>query len=129
MKAELKQYRVQPEAIWDEALLRGGGYDVSEYVVDENWVLVPLWGKNGWNLGKWPYVMIFFRTEGDYFEVAEYIEGDITVYSCPSKEIRYQITNELAFSHWKFQEEEWVDGYDSVDQLPDDLKGPYRRSI
>jgi len=48
------------------------------------------------------------------------------MWSCPTKEIRQQVTDELAFFHWKFSNKEWVWDYTSVDELPDELKGPYR---
>ena len=57
----------------------------------------------------------------------EYVEGDVTMWSCPTKELRQHITDELAFFHWKHQHEEWVEGYDSVEQLPEDLRGSYGR--
>ncbi len=80
----------------------------------------------GYNLGSWPLVMVFFRERKGRFEVVEYVEGDASMWSCPTEEIRQQVTDELAFFHWKHQGEEYVEDYDSVDQLPDDLKGPYR---
>jgi len=32
----------------------------------------------------------------------------------------------MAFWHWKNDGEEWVKGYETVDQLPEELRGPYR---
>ncbi len=60
------------------------------------------------------------------YQVIEYVEGDVTMWSCPTELIREAITTELAFFHWKHQSKEWVELYDSVDQLPDDLKCPYQ---
>lgn len=90
------------------------------------WRAIGDWGKPGYNLGSWPLVIIYFREREGRFEVAEYVEGDVAVWSCPTEELRQAVTDELAFFHWKHRGVEWVQGYESVDQLPEDLRGPYR---
>ena len=127
MKAELEQYQVEPKAFWAAAQMMGmDGYDTMEVAEARKWHAVPVWGSRGWDLGSWPLVVIYHRDEPNKYSVAEYCEGDITVYDCPTKELREAITNEIAFFHWHFQEESWVKGYNCVDELPDELKGPYR---
>jgi len=49
----------------------------------------------------------------------------VTTYKCPTLEVRNQITDTLAFFHWKAREESWVEGYESVDALPPELRGPF----
>src|SRR5207248_4481483 len=90
------------------------------------WSDISAWGEKGWDAGSSPLVVIYHRDQPDQYSVCEYVEGDVTVYTCPTKELRNQITDEICFFHWKFRDESWVKGYDSVDELPDELKGPYR---
>ncbi|SRR5258708_30207809 len=127
MKDELNQYLKEPGAFWKSLPMRGvDGYDTIELADQRGWKAIPHWGKDGYNLGSWPLVIIFFRDRKEYFDVIEYVEGDVTMWSCPTKELRQEITDGLAFFHWKHQDEHWVKDYTSVDQLPDDLRGPYR---
>ncbi len=127
MRAELKQYRVEPEPMWQRLLVRGGdGYDAMEFAEQRGWLALAAWGKDGYDLGSWPLVIVFFRNREELFDVIEYVEGDVTQYACPTQNIRDAITDELAFFHWKYQGESWVDDYDSVEQLPAELRGPYR---
>ena len=127
MNEELKQYQVNPEPFWQSLPIRGvDGYSAIALAEKREWHALAAWGKDGWVLGSWPYVIIFFRNREGYFDVVEYVEGDVTMWACPTEEIREAITNELAFFHWKHQEEEWVRDFTSADELPDEYKGPYR---
>ncbi len=127
MKDELNQYKAEPGRFWEALPMLGGdGYDDMDMAQKFDWQPIGGWGQDGYNLGSWPLVIIFFREREGRFEVVEYVEGDVTMWSCPTEEIRQQVTDELAFFHWKFRDEEWVKDYTSVDELPDELKGPYR---
>src|SRR5947199_3624778 len=132
MNEKLNQYKGDPGNFWKGLLMLGGdGYDDMELAKKHGWHAIPAWGKEGWNLGSWPLVIGFYRNlkkeDAMLYQVIEYVEGDVTMWSCPTKELRQQVTDELAFFHWKHTKEEWVEGYDSVDQLPDALRGPYGR--
>jgi hypothetical protein len=127
MNETLKQYEQTPDVYWANASLYGDGYDVMEAVAARGWKPMPSWGKDGYDLGSWPYVIIYTAKQEWNFCVVEYVEGDITMYACPTKEIREQVINELAFFHWKHSAEEWVSGYEAIDQLPEELRGPYRQ--
>lgn len=129
MKPELEQYKVESENFWEVMQAIGiTGYDAIEFAHDKRgWQAMPNWGRDGYDLGQWPYIIIFWRNLKDgRRQVAEYCEGDVVVYTCPSDEIRQQVTDELAFWHWKFQDREWVASYETVDDLPAELRGPYR---
>jgi hypothetical protein len=94
------------------------------------WHEVPSWGSRGWDLGSWPLVIVYFRdakVQGTiFYQVAEYVEGDVTVYSCTSPELREQICNEIAFYHWQMQEQDSVRSIETFADLPDEFKGPFR---
>ncbi len=127
MRAELEQYQVEPEPLWQRLLVSGvDGYSAISLAEKREWHAQGSWGRDGWNLGSWPYIIIFFRDREECYEVSEYVEGDVTIYACPTQELRDAITDELAFFHWKHRSEKWVDDYDSVEQLPAELRGPYR---
>lgn len=127
MKEELKQYQVEPDKFWKALPMLGGdGYDDMDSAGKFGFRAIDGWGKDGYTLGSWPLIIIFFREREGKFDVVEYVEGDVNMWSCPTEAIREEITNELAFFHWKFKGREWVKNYDSVEQLPEELKGPYR---
>ncbi len=127
MKAELEHYEVEPDVFWQAAPVLGDGYDVMGQAERKGhgWHVVAGWGRDGYDLGSWPLVMVFFRQRNG-FEVAYYVEGDVVCYVAPTEAVRNTIVDELALFHWKQQGESWVEGYDSVEQLPEELRGPYR---
>lgn len=131
---QFKQYEVESEPFWEELHFAGyDGYDIMEQALAQGWHAIAGWGKEGWNLGNWPYVVVYSRQVGTGYEVALYVEGDMTTYKCPTKELRNQVIDEIAFFYWKrrpAEDTEWIDGYrecESADQLPEHLRGPYRR--
>ncbi len=128
MKDELNQYNVAPGRFWEDLPVLGiDGYSAMELAQKLGWRAIGDWGQAGYNLGSWPLVMVFFREREGTFEVAEYVEGDVAIWSCPTEAIREAVTNELAFFHWKHASNgPDVGTYQSVDALPDALKGPYR---
>lgn len=126
---DMKQYEIKPDPFWQIQQMQGAdGYDTMEAANARGWHEIADWGSEGWNLGEWPYLIIFFKKTPDGYQLAEYCEGDITVYKCPTKEIREAITDEIAFDNWKRQGESWVKGIESAEQAPDNLRGPYSRA-
>src|SRR5437763_17067433 len=107
MKPELEQYRMEPAPFWNSCLMMGmTGYDVMEFAQRiRKWYPVASWGRDGYDLGSWPLVIVFVRNTPDSYEVIEYVEGDVCMYACPTSEIRQSIIDELAFFHWKHQGE------------------------
>jgi hypothetical protein len=45
------------------------------------WHAVPAWGRDGWDLGSWPYVVvaIYDRPVQKLFALAVYVEGDVSI--------------------------------------------------
>jgi hypothetical protein len=121
-----EQYQVAPEPFWRLAQIRGeDGYDRIEMAQTHGWRAVPCWGLEGWGLGTWPLVVIFHRHSADGFELAYDVEGDVTIYRCPTRELRDTATDCLAFWHWKHDSAEWVDDVDRIDDAPDRLRGRF----
>jgi hypothetical protein len=56
------QYRLQPDSFWAVSQMRGDdGYDRIEAARPHRWHAIPSWGRDGWDLGKWPLVVIYHR--------------------------------------------------------------------
>jgi hypothetical protein len=128
LKNELTQYQVESGNFWQALPMLGvDGYSAITLAEKRGWRVVASWGRDGYDLGSWPLVIVFHRNHDERFEVIEYVEGDVTMYSCPTEEVSNTITDEIAFFHWKHLGESWVANYESVDQLPEELRGPYRR--
>lgn len=118
-------YRVIPEPFWAISQMRGDdGYDRIEAARRFRWTAIPAWGRDGWDLGSWPLVVVFHRQSPGRFELAENVEGDVTVYCYMTRELRDEATDQLAFWHWRHDCEDWVQGIGSLDQAPH-LRGAY----
>lgn len=126
-EAFLHQYRVTPESFWNELHSQGnGGYDIIEAAHQNRWNALPDWGKGQWLLGEWPLVVIFIKKSGNTYFVAHYSEGTTEVYACPTRELRNQIIDEIAFFWWHRNNEEWVAGMERIEEARHIL-GPYHR--
>ena len=98
------------------------GYDRMTFARARGWEAISSWGLDGWDLGNWPYVVVYHRRET---ELAIDVEGDITVQTFPTREERDRKTDETAFFYWKNHGEDWVRGIDSHEQIPPKLRGPF----
>lgn len=75
------------------------GYDDMELAISEGWSAISGWGRDGWDLGDWPYVVISVRnvgvtdivkdnercTSASRYQMRQTVEGDTTVYDFASK--------------------------------------------
>jgi hypothetical protein len=107
------------------------GYGRMERNIAAGWDAISGWGEDGWDLGSWPYVIVYHGTVNGRFGAATDVEGDIDVSWFASRSERDAHTDALAFWYWKQRQEPWVADYmrlDSVDDLPSRLRGPYSRS-
>ncbi len=80
----------------------GDGYDWMEKLDGTGWRPIAGWGRDGWDLGDWPLVIIaaaYDRDNGDYL-AAERVEGDVTVWAFHTKEAVYEAIDRLARTHW-----------------------------
>ena len=98
------------------------GFDRMAFAGRLGWKAIPNWGRDGWDLGSWPLVVVYHRGE---LEVAVDVEGDIDIEEFSTRQERDRKTDETAFFYWKNHGEEWVDGIDSHEQMPPRLRGPF----
>jgi hypothetical protein len=99
------------------------GYDRMERRQPEGWQPISGWGRNGWDLGSWPYVVISHRHTPEGFELLYDVEGDTSIYRYPTREQRDAATDELAFFHW--EGEDWIAGIENAADAPEHLRGPF----
>lgn len=88
--AELTTHRVS--ASGRDYARSSDGYDDMAVANEQGWRAISSWGREGWDLGRWPYVVISTRrtgrpvvgndhAEGRPFQMRQTIEGDTTVYA------------------------------------------------
>lgn len=79
------------------------GYSDMEAEAGRGWRPVGLWGRDGWDLGDWPYVVFYFKTtlgdQGRVYELMQICEGDRTVWSFTSEEDRSAAVDFLFLWH------------------------------
>ena len=60
--------------------LSDDGYGDMEVAERSGWSSIAGWGRDGWDLGDWPYVVISERYRNGKYEMRQTVEGDTTVY-------------------------------------------------
>ena len=123
---------VENEAWMDGLRIKNVGKKGTDVISDfkhHGWQPISYWGRDGWELGNYPYVQVFIKddqVEGvpTDFLVAEYADGNIRLFNCANTEQRVKFLDKLAFSYWQISGTPNVDGM-SMHDLPDSLKGPY----
>jgi hypothetical protein len=119
-------HRVPPEPFWQGVRDGGGdGFDSMDAARARRWEAIPVWGRDGWDLGDWPLVVIYTRHDAGGWYLAENVEGDVTVRSFPDEAQRTAAIDALAFDWWKYAESPHVAGYATVADLPGELRGPF----
>ncbi len=98
------------------------GYDRMGFAGRLGWDAIANWGLNGWDLGSWPYVVVYHRGEAEF---AVDVEGEFDIEEFATREERDRRTDEIAFFYWKNRTEAWVDGIDSHEQMPPYLRGSF----
>lgn len=64
------------------------GYGDMEAEEKRGWHAVSGWGRDGWDLGNWPYVVISTREQHNKYGLMQTVEGDRDVYWFSSEEDR-----------------------------------------
>src|SRR5207248_5523179 len=94
------QYQVEPEGVWAFGKARGlDGYSIASVAEHFGWRAIGSWGCDGWDLGSWPLIVVFHREKNSHFDLALYVEGDVTTYSFPAQELLVRATEDIAFFH------------------------------
>lgn len=57
------------------------GYGDMEVAASDGWHAVSGWGRDGWDLGNWPYVVLSVRNVNGSFQLQSVCEGDHTIYA------------------------------------------------
>lgn len=67
------------------------------------WVPVASWGRDGWDLGSWPYAVVveYRNAEQGVYAVGTYVEGDITVQRFETASEQYEAIDVLAEFYWR----------------------------
>lgn len=111
------------ESFWEPARM-GDGYDRMDAARLQGWASVPSWGRDGWDLGDWPYVVIYHRRQAGEYQLATNVEGDTDVWGYATREERDAATDYLAHYYWRWHKEPWIVGIPEGDEPPH-LCGPY----
>jgi hypothetical protein len=117
------------------------GYSDMEAEEGRGWHALASWGRDGWDLGTWPYVMIYTRTTsgrfephdpGGRWELMSIVEGDRDVYRFVTEADRDAATDYLFL--WYAAGQRWAPlGYEDRAKLDagklavdEKFRGPYR---
>lgn len=109
------------------------GYEDMEVAERQKWSVVANWGRDGWDLGGWPYVAIYTRERAGKYELQQIVEGDHSRYEFDNEDDRTAAMDYLflwyaADKHWApitCDQREMLDsGYPLV--IPDKWRGPCR---
>lgn len=118
------------------------GYSDMEVAAEEGWHAIAGWGRDGWDLGDWPYVVISVRcpvTEdgrGQY-QVRQTVEGDSTIYNFDTNADQSAAIDYLFVWYGIGQDyDEWtaagLTSREALDagtlRVPDEFRGPYSAS-
>ena len=117
-RAELAGFEVsQYGRDYDES---DDGYSDMEAEEGRGWYALANWGTDGWDLGEWPYVMIYVRAAGDAgalfvpgrrYELMQIVEGDRTTWAFETAEERMAAIDYL-FLWYGAGKSEFPLGYD-----------------
>jgi hypothetical protein len=82
------------------------GYSDMEAEEKRGWRALAGWGRDGWDLGDWPYVVMYTRRSGDKFELMQIVEGDRTAYEFATADDRRAALDYLFL--WYAAGESWA---------------------
>lgn len=141
--AELEEHRVGSHG--RDYSRSDDGYDDMDVAAGQGWSAISGWGRDGYDLGEWPYVVISVRDRavtpadvarrGARFEMRQTVEGDTTVYAFRVPEDRAAAIDYLFVWYGIGRDyEEWAvlgvtsrEGLDAGTlRVPVELRGPYR---
>jgi hypothetical protein len=81
------------------------GYDWMDAAATTGWHVMANWGKDGWDCGQWPYVILTLARgkdeKGFFFGVTTYCEGDLTTKFFRSQERQWAYITEWCRWNWE----------------------------
>lgn len=90
------------------------------------WYAVGVWGRGGgWNLGRWPYVIIAHHDSPNRYALAVYVEGDLDAQTFPDRSGRDTATDRIAAYYWRRYGDGPTDLPERDEDLADHHRGPY----
>lgn len=109
------------------------GYEDMEVARTEGWRSRPSWGRDGWDLGAWPYVSIQTREVDGRFQLQQICEGDHDLYEFATEGERDAAIDYLFL--WYAANESWAPLTGAQRELLDRgeldidvrFRGPYRQ--
>jgi hypothetical protein len=104
----------------------GDGWDWMDELGPTPWVPVPLWGRDGWDMGQWLYVIVCICSPGSgakAFGVATYVEGDLDRRGYTTREEWLADVDMTAAHYWRLSDQ--PPHVPPVGPLPVELTGPH----
>ncbi|MGO2328505.1 hypothetical protein [Glutamicibacter arilaitensis] len=102
----------------------GQGYDWIQSLEGSGWYEVPGWGRDGWDLGSWPYIIfaaaVTSDEKGQLFGYCTYVEGDVTARWYRSCEARNLAISKEAFWYWASGQSDGPEALEGMD--PQDFR-------
>lgn len=90
------------------------GYDYIDEL-SNGWYAVGLWGSDGWNLGRWPLMVVAHWDGNGAYAFATRTEGDITIKQFHTREGRDHATDEYFV---------WFNNFHEVEDAPRSMDDP-----
>ncbi|MGP4969000.1 hypothetical protein [Glutamicibacter ardleyensis] len=96
----------------------GEGYDWMANLTGTSWNELSAWGRDGWDLGSWPYVIsAVAQTEdeqGKLFGYCTYVEGDVATRWYRTRDARSLAISKEAYWYWASGQ---ADGPEALQEL------------
>lgn len=112
------------------------GFDDMDVARADGWSVLSAWGRDGWDLGNWPYVVLSIRTVDGKYQVQQVVEGDHDVYEFSSEEDRDAAIDYLFLWYAIANSQRWMPlthlDWERLDaggiQVDPKFRGPYSRA-
>ncbi len=108
-----------PDNVWYS------GYDWIGALRRCGWHAVCSWGRDGWDLGCWPQVIVAHHDRPGCYGLCLYVEGDLDLSAYPTREARDQATDRLAAYYWRYYQHGPTDLPASDTDLQPHHRGPF----
>ena len=98
------------------------GYDWMDAAATTNWYSISGWGKDGWDAGSWPYVILTLAKGqdevGPFYGMTTYCEGDLSTTFYRSQMEQWKAITAWCHWNWKHSGEAWAK---DLPEKPEDL--------